>query len=121
MAKKTTTKIPAKKTPAKRTAAKRTTTKVRPMNKRLAQMTAPPKADAKPAPEFTCLCGCGQATKSDFKQGHDMRAKSALKAKLGEKFEAALAAAGSVAALARRHGFTGGREPKPATKKAAAK
>ena len=119
MAKKT-----AKRTATKRTskpAAKTAAPKVRPMNARLAKMTAEPvktEKAAKPAPKFSCLCGCGQPTKRDWAQGHDAKAKSQLMVKLGSGFGAALAAAGSVATLARKCGYVGGREPAPVKKEA---
>jgi len=117
MAKKT-----AKRTATKRTskpAAKTAAPKVRPMNARLAKMTAEPvktEKAAKPAPKFSCLCGCGQPTKRDWAQGHDAKAKSQLMVKLGSGFGAALAAADGGGNLSRQSGHTCGPESPPPNK-----
>lgn len=126
---KTTTKTASKKSAAK------TSTKSAPkresMNARLARVSAEfaKKADKKPAkekPTYACMCQCGAMVVGFVKQGHDMRVKAQLRAKLGESFEKALAKAGSLAALARENGFKGGRplddEPKaPVAEKKGAK
>ena len=63
---------------------KTTTTKSadRPMNRRLAAMSAPPSSDLPALPDKTgiCLCGCGteSSKKSYFAPGHDHRLQGFL-------------------------------------------
>ncbi|MBX3209613.1 MAG: hypothetical protein KF764_31555 [Labilithrix sp.] len=75
------------------------------------------KTDAKTS--NSCLCGCGAETARSWAPGHDARVKAQLRAQLGDGYQAAFEAAGSIAALAAK--VAKPKVRKAAKKKAAAK
>ena len=83
---------------------------------------APAKVEAKPAKKGgVCLCGCGEAVAGSFRQGHDARAKSMMRAAHGdERVFATIAKLGNIAAAVRALGF-GKAKAAPAAKVTAPK